>query len=162
MPQFDKPSEKFGLEGGAFFDAIDHEDDLIAVLQGHIYIERRLNGLLLKATPGADPFLAKLSFFEKVDVARSSGLITSELKRATLWLGELRNRFAHQSTAVTVEDAAVAKARSTKDGRDYIEDMILYYKRDSKDVRAIVRFAIVHIYTEMGWAIEELERRQQS
>ena len=24
MPQFDKPSEEFGLEGSAFFDAIDH------------------------------------------------------------------------------------------------------------------------------------------
>ena len=162
MPQFDKPSEDFGLDGRTFFDAIDHDDDLIAVVRGHIYVERRLNSLLLKATPGIDPYLAKLSFSEKIDVARSSGLISAELKRAMLWLGELRNRFAHQATAIAVEDAGRAKARSTKDGRDYIEEMIDYYKRDPSDVRSIVRFAIVHIFTEVGYAIEDLEIKQRS
>jgi hypothetical protein len=157
MPEFDKPSEEFGLEGHSFFDAIDHDDDLIAVIRGQIYVEHKLNTLLLMVTPGVDPYLLKLSFAQKIDIARTSGLIGPELKRAMMWLAELRNRFAHRPTAISVEDAATAKARSSEDGSRYIDDMIDYYKRDSNDSRSIVRFAIVHVFTEIRYAIEDLE-----
>lgn len=138
-----------------FFEAIDHDDDLIAVLRGHIHVERRLNTLLMAEIPKSGPLLSRLSFFDRVKAARDGGLLSSEATRALLWLNDLRNRFAHTITVLNASDAADAKRRVTREGAEYIDDMLQYYKREADDTRSIVRFAIVSVFSELGMVLDE-------
>ena len=137
-----------------FFEAIDHEEDLVAVVKGHTYVERQLNELLLLKIPGSDALIARLPYSEKVRALRDLGVINAEEKRALMWLAELRNRFAHDETTLCADDAHEARRKATADGSTYISEVIEYYHR--QDTKAVVRFAIVGIWTEMNYRLEEM------
>ncbi len=151
----DRPSETLEFDKSRFFEIIDDDEDLIAVLRGQIYVERRLNRLLSSLIPNRDVLTSRYSYNERVKAAADAGLISAEAKRALHWLGKLRNRFAHQDTVLTARDVEDARKSVTAEGALYIDEMIEYYKRDPRDIHSIIRFAIISVYSEMGFVLEE-------
>ena len=78
-----------------FFDAISNDDDLIAVLRGHLYVESAVNDLLAILFPGADVLIGDLTYEQKVRRLRKATSVPSMLGTLLKALGELRNSFAH-------------------------------------------------------------------
>ena len=143
-----------------FFEAIDHDEDLIAIIRGHIYVERQLNELILLMIPGSDSLLVRLPFTAKVRALRELGIISSEESRALAWLASLRNRFAHSETTLRATDAQEACRSATVMGLNYINDMKVLYHRE--DTQSVVRFAITGIWADMNYKLDELPKPTRS
>ena len=82
-----------------FLSVLNSEDDLGAVVRGHIHIESHLNTLIESCLP--NPTYVKkldLEYHQKVDLAVACGL-EGRLARPLRALGTLRNKFAHNLDA---------------------------------------------------------------
>jgi hypothetical protein len=90
----------------ALAEALTAEDELGAVIRGHLYIEHELNEFI-KARLPLEAFEAltamRIEYDKKITLAVSLGL-PSEFKNALRKLGEIRNAFAHNLDATLAED----------------------------------------------------------
>lgn len=79
--------------------ALLSDDDLIAVVRSHIYVERLVNRLIDSLLPYPDSFSgARINFSHKIDLALALGLkqqFGPPLKK----IGSIRNQFAHEAEA---------------------------------------------------------------
>lgn len=51
-----------------FAQALTHDVDMVAVLRGHLYLERAIFALLCKSEPGREAHFASMSFMQKVNL----------------------------------------------------------------------------------------------
>lgn len=86
--------------------ALREDDDLVAVLRGHLVVEAMLGTVIAMLYPNCGVLLDEMGYGEKVRIARRQGCIDKDRQRALQTLGEIRNSFAHLpiKTALTAED----------------------------------------------------------
>jgi hypothetical protein len=87
-----------------FFDAIVSDEDLIAVLRGHLYVEADVTDLLVGLFPGSSELLDDLTYFQKVRRLKKSMELPPGVAATLEALGTLRNSFAHNLDRVLRED----------------------------------------------------------
>ncbi len=75
----------------------DHEEDLVAVLRAHIYIEIELYNLLAARYWGLDELLKQNTkyYHQKVAWTKPGNLLDEHYRSMFIEIGRLRNRFAH-------------------------------------------------------------------
>jgi hypothetical protein len=79
-----------------FLDAISREDNLGAIIRGHLHVESKLIQLIESALPEPGAIdLGRLQFPTKLELAVALGLITEDEKRGLAALNSLRNKLAH-------------------------------------------------------------------
>lgn len=76
-----------------FMEVTNHDELLIVILRGHLYIERELIKILGKVFD--DDTYNNLTFAQKVDLCNSLGLIEKEKIGSLRKLNKQRNGFAH-------------------------------------------------------------------
>ena len=84
-------------------DALMHDEDLIAAVRGHLYIEIQLNRLIERLVPYPEEIAnSKLGWQQRVELALGLGL-KSQYGPPLKKLGNIRNKFAHSPNA-SIED----------------------------------------------------------
>jgi hypothetical protein len=78
-----------------FSQDLQHDDDALSIIRGHLHLEVMLGELLAVRFPGAEHWLEFVQFADKVKLARREELINKEYARALTTIGNLRNSFAH-------------------------------------------------------------------
>ena len=90
----------------ALSKALVHDDDLVAVVRGHIYIEQQVNRLIKGLFPYPEKIdYSRLGWPQRVELSLALGLKAQygpPLKK----LGTIRNKFAHRPE-VTLADSDV-------------------------------------------------------
>lgn len=91
-----------------FLEHIESKDVLSVILRGHLWVENAMNGLIARTLANPDEIAeARLTFAQKVAVARGLGRLTVGEAAASRRLNKLRNRLAHQlDAAVNLQDQA--------------------------------------------------------
>jgi len=83
----------------ALYQTLSHDDDLIAVVRGHLYVESMLNRLIESLLPYPKEIEnSRLGWPQRVELSLALGLkkqYGAPLKK----LGKIRNTFAHQPDA---------------------------------------------------------------
>lgn len=141
-------------EKDRFLWAIDHGDDLVAVLRAHQSIQKQIDRLLNHAIPGSEPLTKRLTYTENVAAAAEIGLLSAEQKGAFLWVKDLHSRFVRGAENFMASDVDEAKKLITRDGVIYMREMIEFYNSDPNDAKSLVRYAIISVYTETEYALE--------
>jgi hypothetical protein len=103
----------------AFEQAIKSEDDLGAIIRGHLYAETALNELLRKNLRHSS-VARKFTFDQKADLVRALGLVSHQMRIMLRQLGVLRNRFAHNLNYILNEQDVLACKVAMK-GRAFVE-----------------------------------------
>lgn len=90
-----------------FFDSIASDEDLIAVLRGHLFVEADVTGLLEQLFPGASELIDDLTYEQKIRRLKKAAAVPSDVATLLKALGELRNAFAHDldKSLTEAEDA---------------------------------------------------------
>ncbi|MDM5333450.1 hypothetical protein QUF56_09445 [Ureibacillus composti] len=71
-------------------------DKMYLILRGHLYIELELNTLLDNCLPHPEELeLNKMTFYNKVKLAKALNLIDDLTKNVLLQFNEIRNNYAH-------------------------------------------------------------------
>jgi|GEM_PF-7091246 len=99
------PYEMLSEREHQFFVAITSDEDLVAVLRGHLYIEADVNELLAHHFPASQALIDDLSYEQKIRRLRKSMELPRDVATLMKALGELRNAFAHNlERSLTAED----------------------------------------------------------
>ena len=130
-----------------FLEALLADDDLIAVLRGHLYIETELNKLLEKIVPGCNEMLNELDFMQKAKVAKRMRLYGKPTMRSLQALGELRNDFAHElGRKITADDDAKIYGALHPHNKLFIDDYLKGApEEDVPGVRTRLGIARLHV-----------------
>lgn len=125
-----------------FLQTVSHEEDLVAVLRGHLMVDVQLNELLSERVGGIE-VLSFVSFQDKVTLTKRQQLVAREYRRLLLAVNDLRNSFAHLpiKKSLTGDDAAELYKAVPAEARDVIT---AYHGPDAtagQQVRAILGFA---------------------
>jgi hypothetical protein len=79
-----------------FAMSVTHDVDMVAVLRGHLYLERAMFALLLQSEPGRDGYFKRMSFSTMVDALATKRLIPSEAIASIRAINDIRNEFGHE------------------------------------------------------------------
>jgi hypothetical protein len=127
------------------------DDDLVAVLRGHLYIEAELNDLLRAFVPGCDEMLNELDFMQKAKVARRMRLFGKPTMRSLQAIAEIRNEFAHELRRdLTAADDARMYDAVHPHNKLFIDDYFQRWSPSEKGVPGILaRLAIARVHADM-------------
>jgi len=78
-----------------FFGSMASDEDLVAVLRGHLFVEADVTGLLEQLFPGAGELIDDLTYEQKIRRLKKAMVLPSDVATLLKALGELRNIFAH-------------------------------------------------------------------
>jgi len=147
-----------------------HDEDLIAAVRGHLYIEIQLNRLIERLVPYPEEIEnSKLGWQQRVQLALGLGL-KSQYGPPLKKLGNIRNKFAHRPDA-SIEDKDIAKLYQCLHRED--QEVVLESFRHTqcqvddpvdgefKDLSAKDRFTliIVALNAMLQVAVSEVERK---
>jgi hypothetical protein len=141
-----------------FLKHLNAEDELGALIRGHLYIEAALIKLVEHAlnVPGAFN-VARLDFPRKVELAIALGVLEEFQKPALLQLNRLRNKFAHdvEATISPQDESELISNLSDRDRASFHERFGL---------RGVL--ALLWVRLEQSWQMrvrlkEELEELRQ-
>jgi len=79
-------------------DVLGHDDDLVAVIRGQIYIEIQLNYLINGLLLYPEEIESRLGWPQRVELSLALGL-KAQYGKPLKKLGAIRNKFAHQPDA---------------------------------------------------------------
>jgi len=92
-----KSKNKFQTDIKQYFNDIEKNKTLVAVLKGHLIIEKALNDLIECGLKYPDRALIhSLRYGQKIDLLVSLGLLKAESKPAFNKLNSIRNQIAHE------------------------------------------------------------------
>ncbi|GMQ99859.1 MAG: hypothetical protein BMS9Abin18_0687 [Zetaproteobacteria bacterium] len=121
----------------ALSDTLRHDDDLVAVVRGHLHVEMQVNRLIEGLLPYPEEIESRLGWPQRVELSLALGLRAQygpPLKK----LGSIRNRFAHRPD-VTLEDKDVRELYQCLHKED--KDIVLEsYKRTQNKVKDPLEF----------------------
>ncbi len=135
---------------GDFLQTVSHEEDLVAVLRGHLMVDVQLNDLLAQRLGGSD-VLAFVAFQDKVTLTKRHELVPKDFRKLLLAVNDLRNSFAHPPIKKTLTDddvAALYKAVPT----DFRNVLFEYHGADARPgdkVRAILGFTFSWLHGQV-------------
>lgn len=107
-----------------FFASLVTDDDMIAVLRGHLYVEADVIDLLEGLFPGADTLIDDLTYEQKVRRLRKAMDLPPDLATLLKALGELRNSFAH----------TLDRALTEADDQRFFDALSSYFKPGVDDL----------------------------
>jgi hypothetical protein len=158
-----------------FLEDADNNEDLVAILRGHLYIEIALTELLSANPQTIHKFDEKTDYQDKVGLTKRPSLLNKQERKMLKAIGLLRNRFAHLhtgsfglhvKTAIDSDDLAeleetlpgsIAKAAIDKTGEKFYQD------RDPNLPSTTVRILLRVIFNWLSSrAAHEQERYQQT
>lgn len=132
--------------------ALNHDDDLVAVLRGHLYVEAILTEIIGTKYNGAVPVLHWLDLHRKLQIARAEDLIESLDRTALQALGGIRDSFAHlpvKGALTADDDAAIAKALPDLLNSRFYAFISPLMDKDRSRTGLIVRSGILYLYHTM-------------
>jgi hypothetical protein len=134
-----------------FYESLVHDEGLIAVLRGHLYVEVLLHDVLrARLGSNTDAIIKGLDFFAKYALARRLLLITKQHARELQALGELRNSFAHTfDRMLTVEDDEKMFKAVDDGSKQMIRDYFAKHP-DEKVIGGITKLAILMINADIS------------
>ncbi|WP_368298379.1 hypothetical protein [Cytobacillus firmus] len=135
-----------------FLKITDHDDLLIIVLRGHLYIEREINNLLKKVYK--DEQYRNLLFSQKVDLCKSLGLIDSDRIPPLNKLNKHRNGYAHNlDFKIEEKDYEDLLSTLSKEAKDQFEiELDGFYKLNQEKEKSLTnnyRVLLAAIWAEL-------------
>ncbi len=132
-----------------FLEAAESDEDLVAVLRGHVYVEQDLENLILDVIPNAEPLLGRMSFDGKLNAARDMNLLSQAMARSLGALDKLRDSFAHAlgRRQLTEHDDANMLEALAEEARGFY-DVFAGMGEDNRD-GAVTRIVIAAIRAHM-------------
>ena len=153
-----------------FMEEMMRDEPLISVIRGHLYIESRLESILLSKVPGAQGLLKQMGFARKTKAATAYGLIDKHATKSLFAINRIRNAFAHELTSKTLNASDDTTLASTLRGEmlRHYEYTIESIKRDGqtfydglrcKVAIGAIYFALSNIHLNL--LLEETSRRKE-
>jgi len=133
-----------------FFIAISSDDDLVAVLRGHLYVESDVDHLLAQIFSGTETLIADLTYEQKIRRLKKAAGLPVEISTLLKALGELRNAFAHdiERALTSADDCRFFNALSAE-YKPSVEEMIEGGEVFPDGPAARVRASIIILHTSL-------------
>jgi hypothetical protein len=128
--------------------ALNDDTDLVAVLRGQLYVEAVLAEIVATKYVGPCP-VERLTYMNKVVIARDNRLIESRDRTMLQELGHIRDSFAHLpiKTALTsADDASIVKAIPNLLNTRFYAFIAPLMNQDQSMPGVMVRSGILYLY----------------
>ncbi|MDQ0884839.1 hypothetical protein [Peribacillus sp. V2I11] len=157
--------EQFKKEVADFLADLEHENELQAILRGHLYIENELVKLLKGVLVEPTYVLSNnFGFMNKLSLAVGLGLITKDAFDVYRRFNTIRNNYAHKlSYKVTEADLnsikQLIRGEIERDFNLWIFEQSSIYANE-KDVLIQLRIVIAFLWSYIGILVYEKEMKK--
>lgn len=139
----------------------ENDEDIVSFIRGHLYIEALMSEIIDRAyiEPGA---LSEVSttFFKKVKLIKSIGLLTNEFEDLLININQIRNKLAHRlgfNISFVMLFNLVQKAYYA--GVDFSDDTIYLDRNECEQnygISGVINELMCNTFYQLVWNNEDL------